>query len=248
MSINGRYFATACLVLFVGMINVAAAAPFANLDFEDANPPGDVLPNWSVNNLGPIFDLVCLGSSCVSVHDMGAPAPLEGSFSVFLQGGTSGDSGELPLIGASISQTGDVPNTAKSIRMLSTTGGVSSDPLTSFENLRVSLDGMNIPLITLETAGDLVTVGANIAAFAGTTAELTISTAVPEMDGPELWAWVDAVSFSSLPVPEPSGLVLGALGTTILLQTARRRSVTRRSRSDVASVVIWTRPRTSERQ
>jgi hypothetical protein len=223
---SARYLVIACVILNLGMISDASSAPFANLDFEDAVVPGDVLPDWSVNNLGPIYDLVCLGSSCVSVHDTGSPAPLEGSFSVFLQGGTSGDSGALPLIGASISQTGDVPGTAKSIRLLSTTGDILSDPIISSQNLRVSLDDTNIPLVALGTAGDLITVGGDIAAFAGTTAKLTISTATPEIDGPELWAWLDAVSFSSAPVPEPSGLVIGALGVVILLQTARRRDAT----------------------
>jgi hypothetical protein len=227
--LNAKFFVPVCVLLSLATAKFASSAPFGNLDFEEAVVPGDALPNWSVNNLGPIYDLFCLGSSCVSVHDTGSPAPLEGGFSLFLQGGTSGDSGDLPLIGASISQTGDVPGTAKSIRMLSTTGDVSTGPITSFENLRASLNGTDIPLIPLGTVGDIITVGGNIAAFAGTTAALTIATTTPEMDGPELWVWLDAVSFSSVPVPEPSGLVISALGTVILLLTARRRTMMRRS-------------------
>jgi hypothetical protein len=220
---NLNYNAVWCVVLTFGGLHSTHAAPFANLDFEDAVVPGNVLPDWTVNNLGPSYNVVCLGSSCVSVHDMGSPAPLEGSFSVFLQGGTSGAMGELPLIGASISQIGDVPANAKSIQLLSTTGGVSNDPFISYENLRVTLDGASVPLILLGTVGDLVTIGGNIGAYAGTTVELEISTVTPQIDGPELWAWVDAVSFSSIAVPEPGGLVWCAVGAIMLMRCGRRR-------------------------
>lgn len=215
-----------CTVIALVFVPLAFAAPFANLDFEDATVPSDPLPSWSVNNLGPIYNLACLGSSCVSVHDVGSiladpSVPIEGNFSVFLQGGTSGASGDLPLIGAAISQTGDVPAGAKSIRLLSTENeGI--DAVTGYENLRVSLDGSNIPLISLGTVGEVVTLGGNVAPFAGTTAELVISTVDPVIDGPELWAWVDAVSFSTEAIPEPSaGWLIGIASSLVYLGSRR---------------------------
>lgn len=217
------------LALFVVTFSGASvlAAPFANLNFEDAVIPGDPLPSWSVNNLGPIYNLACVGSSCVSVHDSGSiladpDIPLEGAYSVFLQGGTSGDSGALPLIEASITQSGDVPANAKSIRLLSTVDQ-NPDPITSYQNIQVSLDGSLVPLVLLNQTGDVVTLGGNIGSFAGATAELEIATITPQQNGPELWAWVDAVSFSDVAVPEPASSTAALLACFLLVVGSLRK-------------------------
>jgi hypothetical protein len=229
---HGKLFVVVILMVAWISAGTGYAAPFENLNFEAAVPPGDSLPNWSVNNLGPIYNVACLGSSCVGIHDVDSNLldpniPIEGRYSAFLQAGTSGNSGALPLIPASITQTGDVPAGTQSIRLLSTTpAGI--DPLISFENLRVSLDGNNIPLLQFSTVGDLVTLAGDVSAFAGLTAELVVSTDTPVQGGPELWAWVDTISFSTEPVPEPAtsvllvALICGQLGARGERRSCRR--------------------------
>lgn len=79
------------------------------------------------------------------------------------------------------------------------------------------LDGSNIPLVSVGTVGDVVTLGGNVASFAGTTAGLVISTVTPTLDGPELWAWVDSVSFSSEAIPEPLTGALVSIASVVAI-------------------------------
>ena len=202
-----------------------SAAPFVNLDFEDAVVPGDLLPGWEVNNLGPSYNIACLGSSCVSVHDAGSPSadpsiPLQGTYSVFLQAGTDGANGDPPLIPASITQTGDMPVGAKTIELLST-AGPNFDPFISFENLVVAFDGNNIPLTNIGTVGNVVTLSGDVSPYAGMTGELLVGTLTPDDDGAELWAWVDAVSITV--VPEPTSVTTCLIAATFVGLAYRRR-------------------------
>jgi hypothetical protein len=74
-------------------------------------------------------------------------------------------------------------------------------------SLTVALGGQTIPIFNL--SGDLF--GGNISTFAGQTEQLTISA----LEGAANNWTIDNIQFSSLPVPEPSVLALGALGALL---------------------------------
>lgn len=216
-----KHLSLVCFFVFVGA-TTAHSAPFANLDFEDAVPNVDVLPNWDSTGMLVNFNNVCLGSACVTVSE----TSIEGNYSVFLQGGTSTRTGDLPLIGAFISQTGDVPASAKSITLLSLLPDSPFSPIISYESLQVSLGGSDIPLVPLEVTGDVIKLGGNIEAFAGDNTELIISTITPELGGDELWAWVDDIQFSDQRIPEPGSMLL-LLGAVSVWAISKKLQVPR---------------------
>lgn len=185
---------------------------FVNLDFEDANVPptpvdtwGDFVdpslafPGWTIPTGDPFFRVstfyndLSLGGPAVGLIGPDFPNrpgydALDGSYSVLLQYFGIGDPPAL-------SQTGLIPPGTQSISILegnSTFGG----------GLVVALNGINIPIAGI--GGGYV--GGNITAFAGTTAQLTISTASPASVGSPDWAYFDDIEFSPSPVPEPSAL------------------------------------------
>lgn len=205
----------------------ATAAPFQNLDFEQAvvsGPPGstfpvaEALPHWTLDPVTGVvvYDQICLGQGCISVHDSGttfsAPAfpssgvPLEGAFSVVLQGPNFLATGPVY-----IEQVGDV--TAGVIQLLfqAPVGGGT---------LEVSLNGTGISLTPVGTAGAATILRGDVSAFSGMTAALRISSSGPTEGGPPVV--VDAVRF----VPEPSTVLLLALGLVAL--TMRRRQPNQR--------------------
>ena len=103
------------MILFVGKAETRAAA-FQNLGFESAVigtpvnyelPASQALPHWTSNNYynsqagyqTVVYDTIALSSVCVSIHDgrsgnVGDFNPLQGSYSVMLQDGSS-QSGDL---------------------------------------------------------------------------------------------------------------------------------------------------------
>jgi hypothetical protein len=195
------------------------AQGFVNLDFEDANIPpttagklGDFVdpalafPGWTVlPNSNPgfatstFYNDLSLGGPAVTL--MGPDFPngpgyesLDGSYSVLLQ--YFGIGGPPTL-----SQTGLIPADSQSISVL---GGDN--------DLLITLNGINIPLVSLGNGY----AGGNISAFAGTTAQLTISTVDSLPVGSHDWVYFDDIQFSSSPVPEPGEFALGALGALLL--------------------------------
>lgn len=213
-----KHLALVCLLVFIGA-TTARSAPFTNLNFEDAVLPGDLLPGWDSTGMLVNLNNVCLGSACVTLSE----TSIEGDYSVFLQGGTSTRTGDLPLVGAFISQTGDVPVSAKSITLLSLLPDSPFSPIISYENLQVSLGGSDVPLVPLEVTGNVIKLGGHIEAFAGDNTELVISTLTPELGGDELWAWLDDIQFSDQRVPEPSSLLL-LLGVATVWALSKKMS------------------------
>ncbi len=99
---------TTIAMLFGFGMHAAVAAPFQNLDFENANvygtSPGSsialsqALPYWTANTGGTArnyasYDSIAMDGAAVSVQDGGAPqygwfpgmSPLQGSYSLMLQ-------------------------------------------------------------------------------------------------------------------------------------------------------------------
>jgi MYXO-CTERM domain-containing protein len=208
------------------------AQGFVNLDFEDAviihDPSSgypnavyasDAIPGWTTTGgfLGSndiLYNTPSAGSTSVSIlATNGHPSALDGNFSVGLYGGGTASS-------ASISQTGLVPVSAKSILFVAQGGGAPGAVI-----LLVSLGGQNIPFYALSTVAPYTSVyGGNIPpTFAGQIEQLTFSA----LEGENFWN-IDDVQFSSSSVPEPSEFALAALGALLLGFRRRRNFFTRR--------------------
>ena len=194
---------TRLLILLVALSSqVGGAQGFVNLDFEDANvagyspgsmiPTADAFPGWSVGASTAGYDLIPLGSFAISIIDSNAPAfVLQGNYSAFLFGANG--------IAAEISQTGLVPNGTESLQM----------DVYSFYNFIVTLGGQTLNMIPLSTNSTSIVYGADISAFAGQNATLSlIAPPVANPNGVEF----DSIVFSSQSVPEPSEFGLFALG------------------------------------
>jgi len=168
-------------MVFSTLLETVGGQEFVNLDFEEANVPPIYLegegnqidpalafPGWTVlpNSSGYLYPTttfyndVSLGGPAVTL--IGPPFPnasglnpLQGSYSVLLQ--YFGIGGPPAL-----SQTGLIPADAESITLLSD----------NLAGMIVTLNGINIPLVAIGGGS----IGGNISAFAGDTAQLTIST------------------------------------------------------------------------
>jgi hypothetical protein len=190
-----------------------------NLNFEAANVPvvpaghfgsdvavGDGVPGWTVS-LGGIqqstmlHNNMSLGAAEVAIYgpQWYPVVILEGSYSVSLQHSTAG-----PSTTAAIGQTGQVPQTAESLRFYGDT------PNGSYV---VTFAGQPISLVTLGSTSTYNIFAGDISAFAGQTGELLF-----QGDGE-----LDNISFSNLRVPEPSVFGLSALGALLLGWRVLRR-------------------------
>jgi len=111
-----------------------------------------------------------------------------------------------------LSQTGLVPADAQSITF--STAPSRSDGV-------VTLNGVPIPLISISEGR----IAGNIAAFAGTEAQLTFSTTGTPGPGGGAgwWLYFDDVQFSPTAVPEPNIFALSALGTLLGCRILGRR-------------------------
>lgn len=206
----------------------APAQGFVNLGFEGAGllvtptPPGQfgtqVDPNFAFNGWGitnalgpghyPLFSLynnLTIGSSAVVLIGPQFPnalslTPLQGSYSVMLQGFPGTNVVGLPAI----FQNGVVPADARSINFLLSQG-----------NPRVTFAGVEIPLVPMEggrVAGD-------IAAFAGQEVQMMLS---PHA-GAHNFVYFDDVQFSAQAVPEPSAYALSMLALVAVTLFRKRR-------------------------
>jgi hypothetical protein len=201
-------------VVLAGVTAAAIASPFYNLGFESAVliggptnytlPIGQAMPGWTAGSgslqfTAVFYDDVSTGAPAVSLQDGLSPygfgpgmQPLQGSYSVSLQGSTGGPGD------CWIAQSGDVPNDAASL--LFETDNVYGGFLT------VSLNGTQLTTSLFSTGqtvngSPIETYIARVSAFAGdsdVTLKFDVATGV--------FAELDAISFST--VAEPSSPVL----------------------------------------
>jgi len=216
--------------LLLSALGAAGQVAFQNLGFEDTtitpilvNPLSGfyrsiaTLPGWTWS---PFSNYVNQDPTAVSFNDRPIDAPgvtlqgtgpnavypaLSGNYSVLLLGGsmfvgpTNG--------GASVFQTGLIPDTAKSLIYL---GGAS---------LEVSFAGQSLSPIALESTPNYTEWGVDISPYAGQSGELRF--AVPWESG----SMLDGIQFSPNPIPEPSVLSLSLIGFGFVVaftQRARR--------------------------
>jgi hypothetical protein len=213
----------------------ARADPFRNLGFESAVigtpinnmlPSSEALPYWANNDCyaGYVgYDAMTLDSVGVSIQDGLAPwgsvvmKPLDRNYSVLLQDGHYSPGGGS-LTGAYISQTGDVPIWAKSLTF-------ESDISAYINELQVSINGNVIPFSLYDTGhtvnsnwGPIKTYILDVSAYAGENVTLEFDKLVHDPSNPGSHSGVDldAITFSTIPAPEPSSLALLAVGVLTL--------------------------------
>lgn len=189
-----------------------AQGTFQNLDFEAAEivpivgspyfphsvAPSNAVPAWEVSyGTTPVGEITyndpAVGSTWVNLWATNGQQ-IDGGYSVLLQGG-------LTASAASISQTGLVPSTAKSLLFEARPGGGT---------LSVSLGGESLLLVEVGTGPNYVLYGADISAFAGQNEPLTFS-ALEDFSRPNDWN-IDDIQFSPTVIPEPNSVSLVALG------------------------------------
>jgi hypothetical protein len=206
-----------------------SAEPFRNLNFEDSETPG--LAGWtpyyglSIFPCRHEFSAWKSGIQALDSIDLGYSKEgwthIEGQYSMLLQGGTDCSSFGMEYGDASISQVGDVPVNAKSIRIQL----LRSGRVEQYSFWRISLAGNDVLMIPLKKTGqtgrdEIWEYGGNVSSYAGSTSELVIST-TDNHHGAHLIC-LDAITFSSIPVPEPSTLFLFASGLAGLAFCQRR--------------------------
>jgi hypothetical protein len=180
----------------------AATKQFTNFDFESAvlvpvgGPyngvdaaaalPGWTLHTWSGLGSSIMYNNMCLGSPCSAILDSGFSTPLQGSYTLLLQAGTTPF--EPPYEwGSSISQTGQVPSWAKSLSYASSGG-----------ELDVAVGGQSLSKVLLSSGPNYNTYAVDVSAFSGTVRELKFTALQPPTFVNVL---LDAIAFSTVPLP-----------------------------------------------
>jgi hypothetical protein len=212
-----------CIMVFFTMQETVCGQGFVNLDFEEANVPptptntfGNLIdpalafPGWTVlpNNseyaTTTAYNDLSLGDPAVILMGPDFPnrpgfSPLQGCYSVLLEYFGIGNPPGL-------SQTGLIPADAQSISILG-------------EGMVVTLNGINIPMTANEDGGAT----GNISAFAGESAQLTISTSdAGGLNSPNQ-AYFDEIQFST--VPEPNAFSLLGVGILFICRLMKRPSL-----------------------
>ncbi len=204
----GKFRLVVVIACAAWLAPLAGAAPFINLNFEQATvPPGTqfvtsaalAFPGWTpqINNV-PLatvyYNDAGIGEPAVALYDepaegLGIPL-LQGNFYAVVVGSIGGG------FRGSLSQVGDVPAESRSIRLLAE----------SFRGPpRVYFNDVSIPMVRLagdELIGYPAEFGGDITAFAGTAmVELRLENTVPPHG---YIAGFDAVAFSPIAIPEPN--------------------------------------------
>jgi hypothetical protein len=207
----------------------APCAPFLNLDFESATvsptQPGEFgslvpisqgLPGWS-GFLGNrpqsmvLHNNMTLGSSMIGIWGPHLAA-IEGNFSALLQAGLDPENSTL-LLPVSLSQSGFIPEDAQSIQLKAAWPGpgASSGPFT------VQISGQPVEMLLLSSGAGYRVFGGDISEFAGSTADLSITASGYHN------MLLDSITFSTVPIPEPSSCVLFVAGLLCLATFIRKR-------------------------
>ncbi len=199
------------MTLFIAGGNCFAQG-FINLNFEAANisgysspsfiPTNNAIPGWTAYYGSALqstipYNTLALDAAAVDLegtNSLYGPNPIQGNYSVYIQGGTQFDPDHN---GASIMQTAQIPFSAQSIIYW---GGA----------LQASFSGQALVFSAIGSGSGYTIWQADISAYAGQTGQLTF--AAPWQTS----GLLDNIQFSSNPVPEPSGLALAALGGLLL--------------------------------
>jgi len=207
--------------LFLAVLTVASVAngqgTFRNMDFEQSQIPQNqpsglvaadlAFPSWTVYygstpQTQVLWNDVSVGSTLASLVGQRSGA-LDGGYSAFLFGGSSGPS---TPVDCSISQVGQLPDDA--VSLLFEAHGV--------QQLTVAVSGVTLPLFDVSSGPNYEVYGVNVSQFAGMQEDLRFTAPGFTPNGPNIWT-IDNIVFSTTPVPEPSTAVLVALAGLALL-------------------------------
>lgn len=231
---------TVVVASLLALADLTAHADFQNLDFEmatvtpapsgytpfDASPPilaADALPFWTVREDGTVCSAIwggpnALDETSVALVDGSSGYPnypsLQGAYSIQLYAWADAPPNYFHT--ASISQTGLVPVGTHSIQFLIRSPPVAGGSVQAMPT--VTLNGTPINIFPVFTSSGVITMAGDISAFAGITADLSILCAGTSGAGnlsQNIFA-LDAISFSTQVVPEPTTLSLFALGSFLL--------------------------------
>ncbi len=182
-------------------------------------PVSEAIPNWTgcfgnSQETSALYDSVDTGSAAIAILDANSLVPglIPGNiYTVVLQvGGSSGG-----YVSASISQTALIPQTAKSILF------DASVPFAA--GWQVTIDGQNVPVSQISIINvNFAVYAGNVSAYAGQVDNLQFSALSGA--GPTVNLYLDAISFSSSSVPEPSVCGLLILGSLIFCLRRRHNS------------------------
>jgi len=207
-----------------GAHQLFAQGTFQNLGFESAHnipvfdpqghpwtmPASDALPGWTcyigANQTGSAwYNDVALDSAALGILSSLSPYPpsgfVQGQYCLSLQTSTAFTS--PPFTPASVGQTGQLPADAQSIRFRGTVP------------FPVSFAGTVIPLSVLSSQAGYNIYGGDISQFAGLTGELRIRSFGH-------FGYLDGLTFSSQPIPEPASVSLFVMGLGLLYLRSRR--------------------------
>ncbi|MGE3311644.1 MAG: hypothetical protein AB7O66_16885 [Limisphaerales bacterium] len=206
------------------------AAPFRNLDFEEANvsviTPGDwymdstenLIPGWTLSLGGLERPWMLVGGTsnpgvptAVLMDRMaGASQFIQGRYSIYLATGYDRPSEPRQYVHYSLTQTGDLPVSAQSLRFQERYG---------FEIFDVQINGLSLDVVRESPSGAWYAV--DVSAFSGQTISLEFRTAGGENFGSTSFL-LDTIEFSPTPViPEPSAIGMVACGLGVLLLLRR---------------------------
>ena len=209
-------------ILFTSLCECSHAQGFINLDFESASivyvdptDPynhrvllGPAFPGWQATIGGVFVSQVLYNSPTLSAVGVGlldsgySPAGfIEGNYMALLQSG--GYTNTQTGVDASLFQGATVPTGSSSLQFK------AYCPSGQFS---VTMNGQTLSLSALSAGANYTLFGADISPWAGQFAELrfTMVGVTPQFDARSLY--LDAINFSSSPIPEPGVLVLSALG------------------------------------
>jgi len=199
--------------------DVNAQSSFENLNFEDANPisagnpdpylvtAASALPDWSVYDTGVqqteiIYNGISTGATAVTLVGTADAyvQPIDGNFSVILQGIVPGSS-------ISISQTGLIPAGTQSLLFEAQPVLV---PIGGPGPLELLVGTQVVPFAAVESEPGYTVYGANLSAWAGQTERISFLASGGTYSNWEL----DDISFSTNVVasPEPNIVALSAIG------------------------------------
>jgi len=192
---------------------------FVNLDFESPVTPlnpndptgvpiANALPGWvgyvgtgQVNRV--FYNTIAIASAAISLQGPeSSMTPIDGNYSVFLQ--AASPSAPPPGV-AGIAQSGEVPANAQSLVFFA-----------SLTSLQVTFNGQSVPFMSLGNGPNYTIYGGDISAFAGQTGELRFTCLQLGSGAGSAFAYLDFISFSPVPIPEPNAFGLFAMGGLLL--------------------------------
>jgi hypothetical protein len=182
-----------------GFVNLNFEHPILPLTpfFNDMYDPASAIPGWTAYVGGNpsllFYNGISAGGAMIALEDTNniSPKPIQGKYSVFLAGDTTGSTS------SAIGQTGQIPNSALSVLFYVTSGNT----------MLLSFNGQSIPLFFVSATTNYVVMGGDVSTFAGQTGEL-LFTKPPRT----AYGLIDNIQFSSAPIPEPNSLALVVLG------------------------------------